>query len=170
MLTLIIYILALLIVFILLPLGVVMAVSSYIYNKKERELRNEAEAHRKILESTYDNIWREIKHHCGITEEHRRSFNNVYPNLLDRDMDDDTMLNWILDCNLDFEPEEYPIVMDIIEDDRKKFVAHQRRMMTIIREHRDLMQKRLGRMVIKNKSAIRYVPIETTRDRWGKTL
>lgn len=161
---------ALLIVFILLPLGVVMAVSSYIYNKKERELRNEAEAHRKILESTYDNIWREIKHHCGITEEHRRSFNNVYPNLLDRDMDDDTMLNWILDCNLDFEPEEYPIVMDIIEDDRKKFVAHQRRMMTIIREHRDLMQKRLGRMVIKNKSAIRYVPIETTRDRWGKTL
>ena len=170
MITIIIYILALVIVFIGLPFGVVMAVSSYVYNKKERELRNEAEAHRKILESTYDHIWGEIKRHCGISEEYRRSFNNVYPNLLDRDMDDDTMLNWILDCNLDFDPEEYPVVLENIEEDRKKFVAHQRSMMTIIREHRDLMQKRLGRMVIKNKSAIRYVPIETNRDRWGKTL
>ncbi len=37
MITIIIYILALVIVFIGLPFGVVMAVSSYVYNKKERE-------------------------------------------------------------------------------------------------------------------------------------
>ena len=170
MITLIIYILALLLTFVGLPIGIVMAVSSRVYNRRERDLRNEAEAHRKILESTYDRIWKEIKTHCGLREEHRRSFNNVYPNLLDRDMDDDTMLNWILDCNIDFDPDEYPVVMENIEEDRKKFVAHQRRMMTIIREHRDLMQKRLARSVIKNKSAIRYVPIETGHDRWGKSL
>ena len=156
--------------FIVLPYGVVMAIGSAVYNRKERELRNEAEAHRKILESTYDHIWGEIKRHCGITETYRRSFNNVYPNLLDNDMDDDTVLNWILDCNIDFDPAEYPVVMENIEEDRKKFVAHQRRMMSIIREHRDLQQKRIARKVIKNRSAIRYVPIETSRDRWGKSL
>ena len=170
MLTIIIYIIALILVFIVLPIGIVMAIGSAIYNRKERDLRDEAEAHRKILESTYDHIWKEIKTHCGIAETYRRSFNNVYPNLLDRDMDDDTMLNWILDCNIDFDPEEYPVVMENIEEDRQKFVAHQRRMMTIIREHRELQQKALARRVIKNKSAIRYVPIETSRDRWGKSL
>lgn len=170
MFTLIIYIIALLITFIGLPIGIVMAVSSRVYNRRERDLRNEAEAHRKILESTYDRIWKEIKTRCGLSEEHRRSFNNVYPSLLDREMDDDTMLNWILDCNIDFDPEEYPIVMENIEDDRAKFVAHQRRMMNIIREHRELLQKRMARAVVKNQSAIRYTPVETGHDRWGKSL
>lgn len=170
MILVIIYIIALILVFLVLPICTVIAIYSRIYNRRERDLRNEAEAHRKILESTYDHIWSEIKQHCGLREEHRRSFNNVYPSLLDREMDDDTMLNWILDCNIDFDPEEYPIVMENIEDDRKKFVAHQRRMMTIIREHRELMQKRLARTVIKNKSAIRYTPVETGHDRWGKSL
>ena len=76
----IIVIFVLSVVFIGVPLGLILMFTSFIYNRRERDLRNEAEAHRKILESTYDHIWREIKQHCGLTEEHRRSFNNVYPN------------------------------------------------------------------------------------------
>lgn len=150
--------------------GLPLIVCHVIYNRRDRELRNEAEAHRKILESTYDHIWHEIKQRCGLSEENRRSFNNVYPNLIDKDIDDDTMLNWILDCNIDFDPEQYPVIMENIEDDRKRFVAHQRRMMSILREHREMHSRRIPHLVIRNKTVIRYVPIQTNYDRWGASL
>ena len=167
----IIVIFVLSVLFIGVPMGILLFITWVISNRRERALRSEAEAHRKILESTYDHIWKEIKQHCGLTEEDRRSFNNIYPNLIDKDMDDDTMLNWILDRNIDFDPTEYVVVMDSIADDRKRFVAHQRRMMTILREHRQLTEKGWPvRWVLKDKSAIQYVPIATDYERWGKRL
>ena len=162
--------LTLLIFFLAVFVGMPAVILSIIYNRRDRELRNEAEAHRKILESTYDHIWREIKQRCGINESFRRSFNNVYPNLIDRDIDDDSMLNWILDCNLDFDPAEYPIIMENIEDDRRRFVAHQRRMISILREHKSLHLRKIAHLLIKDKTAIHYVPIETNYDRWGSSL
>jgi len=159
------------VVFVAMPFGIVMIILSLHFNRRERNLRNEAEAHRKILESTYDHIWREIKQHCGLSEEHRRSFNNIYPNLLDEDMDDNTMLNWILDNNIDFDPSEYMVIMDNIADDRKRFVTHQRRMITILREHNSIIEKGWPiKWVIKNKEPIHYEPIATNYDRWGTHL
>lgn len=167
----IIVIFVLLVLFVGVPLGILLAITSLIYNRRERALRSEAEAHRKILESTYDHIWKDIKQHCGLKEEDRLSFNNIYPNLIDNDIDDDTFLNWILDCNIDFDPTEYMVVIDSIADDRKHFVLHQRRMLTILREHRKLTE--MGwpvKWVLKDKSAIHYVPISTNYERWGKHL
>ena len=43
-------------------------------------------------------------------------------------------------------------------------------MMNLIAEHRELVTKWPGKMVVKDKSAIRYVPIDTDHDRWGKSL
>ncbi|MBR6048658.1 MAG: hypothetical protein IKP83_00665 [Bacteroidales bacterium] len=166
----IIVIFVLVMVVFVLPFMTVMLILSIIYNRRERAIRNEAEAHRKILESTYDHIWNEIKSHCGISEEYRRSFNNIYPNLLDKDIDDDTMLNWILDCNIDFDPAEYVTVMDSIAEDRRRFVVHQRRMITLLREHQQLHKKPFARRLIKDQTMIRYVPVETNYDRWGKSL
>lgn len=159
-----------LLVILAIPVGLVVMVLQRVYIKRDRELRNEAEAHRKILEQTYDHIWSQIKQYCDIGEEYRRSFNNIYPNLLDTDMDDDKMLNWILDCNINFEPSNYPIVMENIADDRARFVSHQRRMLSIMREHRELHDSKFRRMLIRNKSIIRYVPIATHYDRWGNRL
>lgn len=160
----------LLVVFVGLPLGVLFMVLSLVYNRREQNLRNEAEAHRKILESTYDRIWREVKSRCGLTEEHRRSFSGVYPNLIDQDMDDEIMLNWILDNNIDFDPTEYAVVMENIAEDRKRFVLHQRRMMAILHEHNDLLNRKVVSRLLKNKTPIKYVPVETNYDRWGITL
>ncbi len=153
-----------------IPVGLVVMLLQFVYNKKDRGIRNEAEAHRKILEQTYDRIWNQIKQYCGIGEEHRRSFNNIYPNLIDTDIDDDRMLNWILDCNIDFEPANYAIVMENIADDRARFVSHQRRMINLMRDHRDLHSSRFRHMLIRNKTVIRYTPIATNYDRWGNRL
>ena len=86
-------------------------------------------------------------------------------------MDDNTMLNWILDNNIDFDPSEYMVIMDNIADDRKRFVTHQRRMITILREHNNIIEKGWPiKWVIKNKEPIHYEPIATNYDRWGTHL
>ena len=161
-----------LLVILSIPVGLVVMVLQYIYNKRDREIRNEAEAHRKILEQTYDHIWSQIKQYCDISEEYRRSFNNIYPNLIDTDMDDDRMLNWILDCNINFEPGNYAIVMENIDDDRARFVSHQRRMINLMREHRELHSSKFRHMLIRNPGSIfaPYTPIATNYDRWGNRL
>lgn len=159
------------VVFVGVPFGIVMVIISFHYNRRERALREEAEAHRKILESTYDHIWKEVKNHCGLSEEHRRAFSDVYPNLINEDMDDDTMLNWILDNNIDFDPAEYMVVMDNIADDRKRFVLHQRRMLVILHEHNKLIEKGWPvKWVLKDKRPIHYVPVDTSYARWGKRI
>ena len=80
------------------------------------------------------------------------------------------MLNWILDCNINFEPSNYSIVMENIADDRARFVSHQRRMINIMREHRELHDSKFRHRLIHNKTIIRYTPIATNYDRWGNRL
>ncbi|MBQ9418023.1 MAG: hypothetical protein IJU19_05525 [Bacteroidales bacterium] len=166
----IILLVVLLTLFVVLPLGVVAMVLSIVYNRRERELRGEAEAHRKILESTYDRIWKEVKTRCRLTEQHRRSFSGVYPNLIDQEMDDEIMLNYILDHNLDFDPSEYAVLKANIADDRQRFVLHQRRMLTVLDEHNRLLENKIAYRLLKNKTLIKYVPVETNYERWGIPL
>lgn len=155
---------------VLLPIGIAAHFLSVYYNRQDKQLRDEAEAHRKILEGTYDYIWNNIKQRAGIREEHRRSFNNIYPDLLNKSIDNENFLNWILDCNLDFDPQEYPPLLELIVMAREKFVFHQIRMENLIREHRVLLQSKPAKWLIRDKSAIVYVPMETDYTRWGRAI
>lgn len=154
----------------LLPIGIAAHFLSVFYNRKDKLLRDEAEAHRKILEGTYDYIWNNIKQRTGIKEECRRSFNNVYPDLLNKSIDNENFINWILDCNIDFNPQEYAPLLELIVMAREKFVFHQIRMENLIKEHRVLLSGRPAKWLIRDKSAIVYVPMETDYTRWGRAI
>lgn len=157
-------------IFVVIPLGIVAWLLSRRYNRQERQIRNEAEAHRKILEGTYDRIWQNIKLRAGIPENRRRDFNSIYPDLLDRSIDNEKFINWILDCNADFDPAEYVPLLESIAFDREKFVNHQLRMMALIKEHRLLLGTIPSKWLIKDKTAIFYIPVDTEYTRWGRSL
>lgn len=154
----------------LIPLGIVAWVLSIRYNRQEKALRDESEAHRRILEGTYDRIWSNIKQHTGIKEEYRRSFNDIYPDLINKSIDNEEFIDWILNCNPSFDPNEYVPLMQNIAFDRQKFVDHQRRMMSLIKEHCMLVSGKPAKWLIKDCSAIQYVPMETDFARWGRRL
>lgn len=154
----------------MIPVGIAAWVLSVRYNRQEKTLRDESEAHRHILEGTYDRIWNNIKQRAGITEKYRRSFNDIYPDLLNKSINNEQFIDWILDCNPNFDPNEYLPLLEIIALDREKFVDHQRRMIALIKEHRLLVEGRPARWLITDRSAIQYVPMETDFARWGRRI
>lgn len=154
----------------LIPVGIAAWVLSVYYNKQEKKLRDEAEAHRKILDGTYDRIWSNIKQRAGIKEEHRRTFNDIYPDLLDQSINNEVFVDWILECNPDFDPNEYVPLLENIALDRQKFISHQSRMLSLIKEHRILVSGIPAKWLIHDRSAIQYVPMDTDFARWGRRL
>ena len=154
----------------MIPVGIAAWVLSVRYNRLEKELRDESEAHRHILEGTYDHIWNYIKQRAGIKEDYRRSFNDIYPDLLNKSINNEKFIDWILDCNPNFDPNEYVPLLELINLDREKFVDHQRRMIALIKEHRVLVSGKPARWLIRDRSAIQYVPMETDFARWGRRI
>ena len=165
-----IIVIIILLVLFMIPVGIVAWVLSIRYNRQEKTLRDESEAHRRILEGTYDRIWNNIKQRAHVKEEHRRSFNDIYPDLLNKSINNEEFIDWILDCNPNFDPHEYVPLMNDIARDREKFVDHQRRMLSLIKEHRILVSGIPARWLIHDCSAIQYVPMETDFARWGRRL
>lgn len=154
----------------LIPVGIAAWVLSIRYNRQEKLLRDESEAHRRILEGTYDRIWNNIKQRAGIKEKYRRSFNDIYPDLLNQSINNEEFIDWILECNSDFDPNEYVPLWETIERDRQKFIDHQRRMLSLIKEHRILVSGVPAKWLIKDTSAIQYVPMDTDFARWGRRI
>ena len=154
----------------LIPVGIAAWVLSIRYNRQEKLLRDESEAHRRILEGTYDRIWNNIKQRAGIKEKYRRSFNDIYPDLLNQSINNEELIDWILECNSDFDPNEYVPLWETIERDRQKFIDHQRRMLSLIKEHRILVSGVPAKWLIKDTSAIQYVPMDTDFARWGRRI
>ncbi|MBP3762899.1 MAG: hypothetical protein J6I49_03345 [Bacteroidales bacterium] len=154
----------------MIPVGIGASVLSTYYNRQDKLLRDEAEAHRKILEGTYDHIWTNIKQRAGLREEHRRSFNNIYPDLLDKSIDNEGFINWILECNIDFDPQEYVPLLDMVTVSRERFIDHQLRMESLMHEHRLLLSSWPARWFIRDRSAIHYVPMDLDYSRWGRSL
>lgn len=165
-----IIVIVILLVMFMIPVGIAAWVLSVRYNRQERTLRAESEAHRRILEGTYDRIWNNIKQRAGIKEEYRRSFNDIYPDILNQSIDNEKLIAWIIECNINFDPNEYVPLYESIALDRQKFVDHQRRMLTLIKEHRLLVTSMPAKWLIKDCSAIQYVPMETDFDRWGARI
>lgn len=165
-----IIVIVVLLVLFLIPVGIAAWILSVYYNKQEKMLRDEAEAHRKILDGTYDRIWNNIKQRTGISEEYRRSFNDIYPDLIDQSINNEAFVDWILDCNPDFDPNEYVPLLESIALDREKFITHQRRMLALIKDHRLLVSGKPAKWLIHDCSAIQYVPMDTDFARWGRRI
>jgi hypothetical protein len=153
-----------------LPIFVIAWLLSMHYNKREKAMRDESEAHRKILEGTYVRIWQNIKQRCGISEEYRRKFDIIYPDIISQSLDNEQFIDWILDCNPDFDPQEYVPLLESIAFEREKFVKHQYRMMELINEHRKLVTHKPACWLTKNCSAIQYDPMDTEYTRWSRSI
>lgn len=148
-------------------LAVVLIAMYFIYNNKEINLRKQAEAQHKRVESVHDKMWKIIKQKANVTEQYREMFEKVYPEIIaGRYSGENSMaMKWIQEANPVIDTALYRDLMNAIEIQREYFHNVQSQMLDIIRERESLIESYPSRWFISNKSEIEYEVISSTRSK-----
>lgn len=152
-----------------LGLLIVVAVVMYFtYNNREVALRKEAEAQKGKIESVYDTMWKVLKQEAGVTEQYRKTFEKIYPELISGRYSGggNEFARMIQESNPAFDTRLYDKLMQSVEVQRAYFASAQQRILDIIRERDTLLESVPSRWFIRNKSRIGYEVIssETTQN------
>ena len=134
------------------------------YNNREIALRKEAEAQQGKIESVYDTMWKTLKQEAGVTDQYRKTFEEIYPKLIAGrySQDGKELMKFIKESNPDFDTRLYDKLMQSIEAQRAYFASSQQRMLDIIRERETLLEQMPSCWFISNKSKIEYEVISST--------
>jgi hypothetical protein len=135
----------------------------FTFNNKEVALRKEAEAQRGKIESVYDTMWKVLKQEAGVTEQYRKTFEEIYPKLIAGRYEKDRgqLLKMIQESNPAFDTRLYDKLMQSIEVQRAYFATAQQRMLDILRERETLLESMPSMWFIRNKQKIDYVVISS---------
>lgn len=134
------------------------------YNNREIALRKEAEAQQGKIESVYDTMWKTLKQEAGVTDQYRKTFEEIYPKLIAGrySQEGGELMKFIQESNPDFDTRLYDKLMQSIEAQRAYFASSQQRMLDIIRERETLLEQMPSCWFISNKSKIEYEVISST--------
>lgn len=151
----------------LIILGVVLlllVVMYFHYNNREIALRKEAEAQQGKIESVYDTMWKTLKQEAGVTDQYRKTFEEIYPKLIAGrySQEGGELMKFIQESNPEFDTRLYDKLMQSIEAQRAYFASSQQRMLDIIRERETLLEQMPSCWFIFNKSKIEYEVISST--------
>lgn len=151
----------------LIILGVVLlilVVMYFHYNNREVALRKEAEAQQGKIESVYDTMWKTLKQQAGVTDQYRKTFEEIYPKLIAGrySQEGGELMKFIQESNPNFDTRLYDKLMQAIEAQRAYFSSAQQRMLDIIRERETLIEQMPSGWFITNKSRIEYEVISST--------
>ena len=141
----------------------ILFVMYFSYNNREISLRKEAEAQKGKIESVYDTMWKVLKQEAGVTEQYRKSFEKIYPELISGRYANDSngLVKMIKESNPEFDTKLYDKLMQAIEVQRAYFATAQQRMLDIIRERETLLESMPSGWFIRNKSKIEYTVISS---------
>jgi hypothetical protein len=134
------------------------------YNNREIALRKEAEAQEGKIESVHDTMWKTLKQEAGVTDQYRKTFEELYPKLIAGRYSNEggELMKMITESNPDFDTRLYDKLMQSIEAQRAYFASAQQRMLDILRERETLIESYPSRWFVSNKQKIEYEVISST--------
>ena len=139
------------------------------YNNKAVALRKEADAQKGKIESVHDKMWKVIKQKAEVSEEYRKEFDKIYPEIIAGryQSDDASTIKFIQEANPDFDTSLYADLMQAIAIQREHFNTTQERMLDIKREHETLCRTMPATWFIsaENKLPIEYEVISSTKSK-----
>lgn len=143
---------------------VVLVAMYFSYNNREIALRKEAEAQEGKIESVHDTMWKTLKQEAGVTDQYRKTFEELYPKLIAGRYSNEggELMKMITESNPDFDTRLYDKLMQSIEAQRAYFASAQQRMLDILRERETLIESYPSRWFVSNKQKIEYEVISST--------
>ncbi len=135
------------------------------YNNTEKGLRNRAEAQRGKIENVYDKMWKVLQQKAQVADQYKDAFKEIYPALIEGrySQGDGSLMKWIQESNPNFDVSLYKDLMRSIEVERNYFATEQNVMLDILREYNDLLIQEPSSWFVKNKTAIEYTVISSTK-------
>lgn len=151
----------------LIVLGVVvlLAVVLYFsYHNREVSLRKEFEAQQGKIESVYDTMWKTLKQEAEVTEQYRKAFERIYPELIAGRYsgDNSQLMKFIHEANPNFDVKLYDKLMQVIESQRAYFASAQQRILDIIREHDTLRESLPSAWFVGSRPKLEYEVISSS--------
>ncbi len=145
-------------------LVVVLVAMYFSYNNREIALRKEAEAQEGKIESVHDTMWKTLKQEAGVTDQYRKTFEELYPKLIAGRYSNEggELMKMITESNPDFDTRLYDKLMQSIEAQRAYFASAQQRMLDILRERETLIESYPSRWFVSNTQKIEYEVISST--------
>jgi hypothetical protein len=110
----------------------------------EIDLKNQATAQQTVCEGYMDKMWKTIKQQAEVSSEYKDAFAKIYPELISGRYGTETggsLMKWIQESNPDFDTALYGKLMNTIEAQREGFFNEQKTLISIKKQHEDLLAK-----------------------------
>lgn len=156
---------SIIIILAVLTLGIIVGSSWVKYSNQEVSLRNEYDAQKKILETSYDKMWKTLSQKAQVSNEYKEGFNEIYQNMIAGryQQGDGSLMKWIQESNPTFDPSLYKDLMASIDSERTGVKFANDRMTDIKREHQDLRLKFPSSLFVGSRQELEDFVISSTK-------
>ena len=145
-------------------IGIILACMYVGAFNKEADLRNLATAQKGVIEASFDTMWKIISTQAQVPEQAKEAFKEMYTPLIEGrySQGDGTLMKWIKEQNPSFDWSLYGKLMTSIEAQRTTFFEEQKKMLSIIKQHTDLLTQMPSKWFLSGINPIEYTIISST--------
>ena len=134
----------------------------------EIRLRNKVEAQDQVIEAFFDKMWKIIKQQAGVAEKERDSFGKIYKDVVAGRYSGEgkgQMMLWIKEHNPEFKNELFAKLMTSIEAQREGFFVEQKKIIDMVKIHKDMIQTFPTSMAVGSRGFIKYEVISSSKSK-----
>lgn len=127
----------------LLAAIVIIVVIGISASNKEIRLRNQIAAQEKVLEGSFDKMWKIINQKAQVSTQYKDAFREIYDSIMSGRYGNErggALMSWVTEHNPTFDVSLYKDLMNSIEAERTGFFMEQKKLTDLAREHRDILK------------------------------
>lgn len=137
------------------------------YSNKEVVLRNQCDAQKQVLEANFDKMWKIISQLAQVPEQYKADFKDVYGTIMQGRYSGEKgqLMLWIQENNPTFDSSLYHKLMTAIEANRTEFFYEQKKMISMVNQHKNLIQMIPGKWFLSGKLPIEFTVISSEKSK-----
>lgn len=132
---------------------------------KEVGLRTLTEGQQDVCKANFDKMFKEIQQVANVTEEAKKTFKDIYPELIKGRYENDKglLMKWVQESNPQFNFGLYDRLIDIISDNRNEFFVEQKKLISYAKQHKAFIHKWPNTWFFEPNDTVAYKIILSTK-------
>jgi len=131
----------------------------------EIRLRNKIGAQNQVIEAFFDKMWKVLKQQAGVADQYKDSFREIYKDIMAGRYSGEgkgQMMLWIKEQNPQFDTKLFDNLMVSIESQREGFFVEQKKIIDMVKIHKDMIQTFPTSIVVFDRGFITYEVISSS--------